>query len=143
MSTQHQDELKIWQVDAFATAAFTGNPAAVCIVSEYPNDTWMQSLAAEMHLSETAFLVPLPQQNHFRLRWFTPAAEVDLCGHATLASTHVLARHTDLAAEGSIKFHTRSGILECVWSDDQITLDFPAITQREPASTSLTADVLQ
>ena len=78
----------LYIVDAFASGPFTGNPAAVCLLETPPDDCWMQSVAAEMNLSETAFLVP--RQDGFDLRWFTPVTEVDLCGHATLASAHVL-----------------------------------------------------
>ena len=80
--------IPLFQVDAFAAKAFTGNPAAVCLLEEEAEVQWMQSVAAEMNLSETAFL--LPQNDGFGLRWFTPTTEVDLCGHATLASAHVL-----------------------------------------------------
>jgi len=80
--------MKIYQVDAFTDKPFTGNPAGVCVLPGPKDDAWLQNVAAEMNLSETAFL--LEQADGFRLRWFTPAVEVDLCGHATLASAHVL-----------------------------------------------------
>jgi len=80
--------IAITQVDAFTSRPFAGNPAAVCILSEAPEERWMRDIAREMNLSETAFLVP--QDGGYNLRWFTPAVEVDLCGHATLASAHVL-----------------------------------------------------
>ena len=79
---------KIYQVDAFTNAAFKGNPAGVCILDKTQPDAWMKNVASEMNLSETAFLVP--EDDGFRLRWFTPRVEVDLCGHATLASAHIL-----------------------------------------------------
>ena len=81
-------EIPLFQVDAFTDQPFAGNPAAVCLLPEDRGDQWMQAVAAEMNLSETAFL--LEQDNGYRLRWFTPKIEVDLCGHATLASAHVL-----------------------------------------------------
>jgi predicted PhzF superfamily epimerase YddE/YHI9 len=106
-------------VDAFTNEAFRGNPAAVCRLGAWPSDAWMQSVAFEMNLSETAFLVDR-SDGDFDLRWFTPAAEVDLCGHATLASAHLLG--------GSGRFHTRSGLLTCVDAGKGwIELDFPAL----------------
>jgi PhzF family phenazine biosynthesis protein len=105
-------------VDSFTDAPFTGNPAAVCVLAAATTDGWMQAVAAEMNLSETAFLVPRDDGDH-DLRWFTPTAEVDLCGHATLASAHVLG--------GDRRFHTRSGLLTCgTGPGGVITLDFPA-----------------
>ena len=105
-------------VDAFTDRPFTGNPAAVALLDAFPADETMQLIAREMNLSETAFVVPRPDGNH-DLRWFTPATEVDLCGHATLAAAHVLG--------GSGQFHTRSGLLTCRPSaSGQIEMDFPA-----------------
>ena len=98
--------MQIVQIDAFAERAFEGNPAAVCLLAEFPSDEWMQAVAREMNLSETAFLRPV--EKGFELRWFTPAVEVDLCGHATLASAHVLFEHLDYAGE-VLRFFTRSG----------------------------------
>jgi predicted PhzF superfamily epimerase YddE/YHI9 len=106
-------------VDAFTDVAFTGNPAAVCLLEEAAPDGWMQSVAAEMNLAETAFLVPR-SAGEWDLRWFTPTLEVDLCGHATLAATHVLAT--------AARFHTRSGVLSCApAADGWIEMDFPAL----------------
>ncbi len=106
-------------VDAFTDTAFTGNPAAVCLLPEPAPEAWMQSVAAEMNLAETAFLVPGPP-GQWDLRWFTPTVEVDLCGHATLASTHVLGQ--------AACFHTRSGPLSCApAADGWIEMDFPAL----------------
>lgn len=106
-------------VDAFTDAAFGGNPAAVCRLGRPASDGWMQAVATEMNLSETAFVRPRDDGDH-DLRWFTPTAEVDLCGHATLATAHVLG--------GSGRFHTRSGVLTCRPADDgAIEMDFPAI----------------
>jgi predicted PhzF superfamily epimerase YddE/YHI9 len=112
-------------VDAFADRPFAGNPAAVCPLDRPADAGWMQAVAAEMNLSETAFLHP--EGDGFRLRWFTPAVEVDLCGYATLASAHVLwetGRHPGAAP---IRFHTRSGVLTAGRAADWIELDFPAL----------------
>lgn len=113
----------IVQVDAFADAPFRGNPAAVCVLEQAQDDGWMQSVAAEMNLSETAFLER--REDGFGLRWFTPAVEVDLCGHATLASAHVLWEAGHLAPDQQARFHTRSGLLTAEKDGDWITLNFP------------------
>lgn len=115
---------KITQVDAFSSRPFSGNPAAVCILPEPREAAWMQSVALEMNLAETAFLVR--QDGGFNLRWFTPATEVDLCGHATLASAHVLWEEGVLPASEQARFHTRSGLLTADKRGDWIELDFPA-----------------
>jgi predicted PhzF superfamily epimerase YddE/YHI9 len=117
--------IPIFHIDAFATKPFEGNPAAVCLLSEPRPAEWMQLLAAEMNLSETAIVRPL--DDGFELRWFTPAIEVDLCGHATLASAHVLWRQGVVAVTDFIRFMTRSGILTCRLAGDLIELDFPAL----------------
>jgi PhzF family phenazine biosynthesis protein len=107
-------------VDSFTDVPFAGNPAAVCVLAAATSEAWMQSVAAEMNLSETAFVVPRPDGDH-DLRWFTPTTEVDLCGHATLASAHVLG--------GDPRFHTRSGLLECrAAGEGAIEMSFPALT---------------
>jgi PhzF family phenazine biosynthesis protein len=116
--------MKISQVDAFTSRAFSGNPAAVCIVEEPPAEWWMQDVAREMNLSETAFV--LPHDDGYDLRWFTPVAEVDLCGHATLASAHVLWEDGHLDTDATACFHTRSGLLTAQRRDDWIEMDFPA-----------------
>jgi PhzF family phenazine biosynthesis protein len=115
---------RIVQVDAFTNRPFCGNPAAVCILHEPPADWWMQEVAREMNLSETAFLIR--HEDGFDLRWFTPTTEVDLCGHATLASAHVIWEDGHLPAAESIRFHTRSGLLEARRNGDWIEMDFPA-----------------
>lgn len=102
-----------------------GNPAAVALLDAPQNEAWMQEVAAEMNLSETAFVVP-KDANHFDLRWFTPTCEVDLCGHATLASAHVLWDSGRLDAGQSAHFHTLSGILTAQKRGERIALDFPA-----------------
>jgi PhzF family phenazine biosynthesis protein len=114
------------QVDAFADAPFTGNPAAVCLLPEPREPAWMAAVAREMNLSETAFLVRR-EGGEYDLRWFTPAVEVRLCGHATLASAHVLWERGLLASSEVAKFHTKSGLLTATRpSDGLIELDFPA-----------------
>lgn len=112
------------QVDAFTNRAFGGNPAAVIVTETACDAQWMQSVAQEMNLSETAFLHPVP--DGFSLRWFTPTTEVDLCGHATLASAHALWEEGHLPRQSVARFHTRSGILGAKLDDDWIWLDFPA-----------------
>jgi PhzF family phenazine biosynthesis protein len=117
----------LFQVDAFATEPFRGNPAAVCILDTPADEQWMQSVAAEMNLSETAFLAPGAVESHFALRWFTPTAEVDLCGHATLASAHVLWETGRVPGADTVSFHTASGVLTAAQSDSTIWMDFPAL----------------
>ncbi|RBQ15492.1 oxidoreductase [Spongiactinospora rosea] len=117
--------MRMFTVDAFTRQPFQGNPAAVCLLDFPADDTWMQSLAAEMNLSETAFVTGLDSGRPYSLRWFTPAVEVALCGHATLATAHVL--YSIGAASGTIEFSTLSGILTVSQgSDNMITMDFPA-----------------
>jgi PhzF family phenazine biosynthesis protein len=113
-------------VDSFTNRAFAGNPAAVCLLGSPASDRWMQQVAAEMNLSETAFVHPDEQQGVYRLRWFTPSVEVDLCGHATLAAAHVLWEEKLLGAADPARFQTRSGRLTAIRRDDWIELDFPA-----------------
>ena len=113
-------------IDAFADGPFTGNPAAVVLLDAQRDDRWMQQVAMEMNQAETAFL--LRQEGGFGLRWFTPNAEVDLCGHATLASAHYLWEEDHLAAGEPARFHTRSGLLTARrTADGWITIDLPAI----------------
>jgi predicted PhzF superfamily epimerase YddE/YHI9 len=110
--------LDLTVVDAFTDRAFGGNPAAVAVVDRFPPETTMQAVASELNLSETAFTARRPDGDH-DLRWFTPSVEVDLCGHATLATAHLLG--------GPARFHTRSGLLSCtVGADGLIEMDFPA-----------------
>ena len=122
----------IVHVDAFTDIPFAGNPAAVCITPAPCDAVWMQHVAREMNLSETAFLVARSgAAGEYDLRWFTPAHEVDLCGHATLASAHVLLETGHLAAGAIAMFHTRSGLLTARRQGEWIELDFPA-TPDEP-----------
>ena len=121
---------RIVQVDAFTSRPFAGNPAAVCVLPEAREDAWMSDVAREMNLSETAFLHPM--NSGFSLRWFTPSIEVKLCGHATLASAHVLWQDGHLPQGQTARFHTKSGLLTAVQKDGRIEMDFPA-TPNEPA----------
>ncbi|MFF9895993.1 PhzF family phenazine biosynthesis protein [Streptomyces longispororuber] len=124
MTTSPRTRIRV--VDAFAERPFTGNPAGVLLLDSFPDDDWLQRVAAEVNHAETAFAHPLPEGEgaDWALRWFTPATEVDLCGHATLATAHVL-RSTG-AAEGPVRFATRSGVLTATaHADGSITLDFP------------------
>ena len=114
----------IVQVDAFTAKPFAGNPAAVCVMEWPRDDEWMRNVAREMGLSETAFLYP--EAEGYRLRWFTPTVEVDLCGHATLASAHVLYEGGIVPRGQQIQFNTRSGKLTADQEEGWIKLDFPA-----------------
>ena len=116
--------MRIAQIDAFTDRPFRGNPAAVCLLRSFPEAREMQILAREMNLSETAFLKPT--EDGHELRWFTPAVEVDLCGHATLASAHFLWESGELAVGSEARFHTRSGLLTAVQRDRWIEMNFPA-----------------
>jgi predicted PhzF superfamily epimerase YddE/YHI9 len=111
-------------VDAFTDRPYAGNPAAVCVLPQAASEQWMRDVAREMNLSETAFLVP--EDGGFRLRWFTPVVEVDLCGHATVASAHVLWQDSHLPPGAQARFYTRSGLLLADRRGDWIELDFPA-----------------
>ena len=126
--------LNIVQVDAFTATPFAGNPAAVCILPEFRDDRWMQNVAMEMNLAETAFLVR--QDDGFNLRWFTPAVEVDLCGHATLASAHVLWETGHLSPNEQARFHTRSGLLLAERKGEWIEMDFPATPAKASSAPS-------
>jgi PhzF family phenazine biosynthesis protein len=128
--------IRIVQVDAFTNKPFGGNPAAVCVLPEAVPEEWMRNVAREMNLSETAFLTP--HNGGYRLRWFTPAVEVDLCGHATVASAHVLWQDGHLKSGQQAQFHTRSGLLLADRRGDWIELDFPAkIVTAAPAPPDL------
>jgi len=116
-------KLQIYQVDAFAASLFKGNPAAVVLLTEWLTDETLQQIAAENNLSETAFFIP--EGDHFHIRWFTPKAEVRLCGHATLAAAHVLFNELNFAGE-QIAFNSQSGILTVKKVGDKLQLDFPA-----------------
>lgn len=124
-----KNKIKIYQVDAFTSEAFKGNPAAVCILENDISDELMKNIAQEMNLSETAFVKPLKNSNIgkgnlFSLRWFTPEVEVDLCGHATIATSKVLFDEFNIK-EQYIKYETKSGLLTAKKKDEKISLDFP------------------
>lgn len=121
--------LTIFQVDAFTDTVFAGNPAAVCILKEPRGEGWMQKVAMEMNLSETAFLHK--REDGYGLRWFTPLVEVDLCGHATLASAHILWETGLLGLEDQARFHTHSGLLTAKRQNEWIELDFPSLPERQ------------
>ena len=123
-------KLKIFQADAFAEKVFMGNPAAVVPLEEWLPDELMQNIALENNLSETAFFIEAT--GGFHIRWFTPAAEVDLCGHATLASAHILYKHLGYS-EPEIQFNSRSGILKVEFKNGLYNLDFPASAIKETA----------
>jgi PhzF family phenazine biosynthesis protein len=119
----------LYLVDAFTDRPFAGNPAGVCLPAGHPDHLWMQAVAAEMNQAETAFVRPRPDGD-WDLRWFTPTLEVDLCGHATLASAHVLWETGRAKADQPVRFHTKSGVLTCTLAHGRIEMDFPA----EPAT---------
>jgi predicted PhzF superfamily epimerase YddE/YHI9 len=131
--------IRIVTVDAFTDVPFAGNPAAVCVLPEPRPEEWMRNVAREMNLSETAFL--LPNEDGFHLRWLTPAVEVDLCGHATVASAHVLWQDGHLPDGRQARFHTRSGLLLADRRGEWIELDFPIkiATVAEPPAELLPA----
>jgi PhzF family phenazine biosynthesis protein len=126
-------KITLYQVDAFTDKLFGGNPAAVILLKEWLSDELMQKIGLENNLSETAFVVE--REKYFEIRWFTPAVEVDLCGHATLASAHVLFNHTDYSKE-VIEFHSKSGVLIVKKNNDFLTLNFPTdkLSKVEPPS---------
>lgn len=127
----------LYQVDAFTDTPFAGNPAGVCILERERDPSWMQDVAAEMNLSETAFLRPRTGDT-YRLRWFTPTHEVDLCGHATLASAHVLWSDGFLSRNSGVQFDTKSGSLSATRDGPWTRMDFPA----EPVAPIQSADPL-
>ena len=122
---------EIIQVDAFTGARFRGNPAAICVLDEPAEEKWMQSLATEMNLSETAYLTL--DGDAYHLRWFTPVAEVELCGHATVAAAHVLWEDGHVEAAAECRFNTRSGLLVARRREGWIEVDFPKEEFREIA----------
>jgi PhzF family phenazine biosynthesis protein len=131
----------IWHIDAFTDRPFAGNPAAVCLLDNERGADWMQAVAAEMNLSETAFVRPLTEG--IELRWFTPTCEVKLCGHATLASAHALWESGAVGAEQAIRFHTQSGVLTAARAGERIELDFPATPAQERNSPAELIEALE
>jgi PhzF family phenazine biosynthesis protein len=130
-------EISLYQVDAFASKLFEGNPAAVCPLDEWLSDEVMQSIAAENNLSETAFFVPVG--HGFHIRWFTPKSEVDLCGHATLASAYVLFNLLGYKRD-VIEFNSKSGILSVTRDNEWLTMDFPA---QPPVSCDIPEEIIK
>ncbi|HEX4163278.1 MAG TPA: PhzF family phenazine biosynthesis protein [Acidimicrobiales bacterium] len=126
-------------VDAFSDAPFGGNPAGVCLLDEPLDDARMQAIACELGIAETAFLVPDGGPTTFALRWFSPATEIDLCGHATLASAHALRQWGTVDGTAPLTFHTKSGPLHASFDDDRVVLDFPA----DPIAAAPLPDCLQ
>jgi PhzF family phenazine biosynthesis protein len=135
--------IRISQVDAFTDRRFAGNPAAVCVLTEPADETWMQNVAGEMNLSETAFVYRTGPASNYHLRWFTPTKEVDLCGHATLATAHILWEEGHLPAIESARFETRSGLLTATRGPDGIELDFPAEPVHEELTNAVELSELQ
>ncbi|MCZ6858771.1 MAG: PhzF family phenazine biosynthesis protein [Alphaproteobacteria bacterium] len=139
-------DIPIYQVDAFASQVFAGNPAAVCPLDAWLPDDLMQAIALENNLAETAFLVPRNSSSEgdgaeYDLRWFTPAHEVDLCGHATLGSAYVIANHLNGGAT-EMRFHSRSGLLTVTRDGDDYTLDFPVLPPKRIDDDPAVADAL-
>lgn len=124
-------KLPIFTVDAFTNEPFKGNPAAVCLLKEEIPTSLMQSIAFELNLAETAFVLKEKDSDAYSLRWMTPVSEVDLCGHATLASSHIMWQEGVVKKDETINFNTRSGLLTCKYNNGKITLDFPAIPQKK------------
>ena len=120
--------MKQYIVDAFTNKVFSGNPAAVCVMDKWPEETWMMQLAAENNLSETAFIVK--EKTGYHLRWFTPGTEVELCGHATLASAFVILNYYEQDA-GQVEFNTLSGMLTVVRKENLYEMDFPTYELKE------------
>ena len=116
--------VQTYKVDAFTNTPYAGNPAAICFLEAPATDLWMQSVASEMNLAETAFVSR--EGDGYRLRWFTPTVEVDICGHATLASAHILWERKIADSDEEIRFHTRSGVLTCTKRGEMIEMDFPS-----------------
>ena len=130
-------QLSIFQVDAFTDKVFGGNPAAVCPLEQWLPDDVMQRIAMENSVAETAFFIPL--NDGFEIRWFTPEIEMDLCGHATLAAAHVIARHL-IPSLSALKFHSKSGILMVTIENNLLTLDFPS---RKPEPSDVPQIILE
>jgi PhzF family phenazine biosynthesis protein len=135
----------IYQIDAFTSKLFGGNPAAICPLDQWLSDDLMQKIGIENNLSETAFIIPDAQQSlsdgvaHYKIRWFTPAREIELCGHATLASAYVIFKYLNNDAS-AIEFDSMSGKLTITRNDDLITLDFPSLSA---TPTSLRSDLVE
>ena len=131
---------RLLQIDAFTAEPFSGNPAAVCLMDQPRDAGWMQNVAAEMNLSETAFVSR--RDDGFDLRWFTPRQEVKLCGHATLAAAHALWEQQWLPRDDAARFHTLSGVLTARWTGGRIEMDFPAEGPQDADAPPELAEVL-
>lgn len=132
--------IPLWQVDAFTDRPWAGNPAGVCVLEGPAPSTWMQSVAAEVNAAETAFVHPDPGHGGWALRWFTPTAEIDLCGHATLATAHVLL--STGRATGEMRFATNSGVLRVWGGDGHLEMDFPSLPAEEAPLPANVAEAL-
>ncbi len=132
-------DLPLFQIDAFTGHVFGGNPAAVCPLERWLPDSTLQAIASENNLSETAFFVP--QGADFQLRWFTPATEVDLCGHATLATAALILDRLEPGRAG-VRFHTRSGVLEVARAGEMLAMDFPSLPAAPVALDPLVSEAL-
>ena len=133
--------MKLFHVDAFTTSPFGGNPAAVCLLDDGPDGEWMQKVARELNLPATVFVSDTPGVR--AIRWFAPGAELELCGHGTLAAVHVLRETRRLAADETASFDTRNGRLNAVWRDGWIELDFPALPEEAAEAPAGLADALR
>lgn len=133
-------KIPLFQVDSFTVKPFKGNPAGVCLLEQPRDAVWMQAVANEMRLSETAFLCP--KGNDYNLRWFTPSTEVDLCGHATLASAHILFELGFYDPDETIFFHTNSGVITACFDHGTIELDMPLIQPVPAESSPLLEEIL-
>lgn len=133
-------KIPLFQVDSFTVKPFKGNPAGVCLLEQSRDEVWMQAVANEMKLSETAFLCP--KGNDYNLRWFTPSTEVDLCGHATLASAHILFELGFYDPDETIFFHTKSGVITACFDHGTIELDMPLIQPVPAESSPLLEEIL-
>lgn len=133
-------QVPLFQVDSFTDQPFKGNPAGVCLLSEKHPEEWMRAVAAEMNLSETAFV--MKRGEDFDLRWFTPTVEIDLCGHATLATAHILWEKGIVAEDREIRFQTRSGLLTIKKNWEWIEMNFPARSYRAAAENEGVVDAL-
>jgi PhzF family phenazine biosynthesis protein len=133
-------KIPLFQVDSFTVKPFKGNPAGVCLLEQPRDAAWMQAVAMEMRLSETAFLCP--KGNDYNLRWFTPSTEVDLCGHATLASAHILFELGFYDPDETIFFHTKSGVITATFDHGTIELDMPLVRPVPAESTPLLEEIL-
>jgi PhzF family phenazine biosynthesis protein len=131
----------VFQVDAFTSQPFRGNPAGVVLITDEQSEKWMLSVAREMNLSETAFVIR--GKSSYKLRWFTPAVEVDLCGHATLATAHILFERDIVKKSELIEFTTRSGVLTTSYIDGWIEMDFPSFSTEEVVKSGVVVKALK